>query len=219
MEIKTRVIRIKPGDAHQGRIDEVLEVLRQDELIVYPTDTFYGLGACAYSPSGVEKVYRIKRRDMSKPLPVAVADEAMLEDVAVRIPPLARVLAARFWPGPLMLVLKASYRIPEEICGPSGTVGVRCPAHAWTRALLKHAGFPITATSANISGTHEIADPEEALSLFRGKVSVIIHGGKTQGTAPSTVVDVSGKKPVILREGAVAVSRLKPYLPEDVESG
>jgi L-threonylcarbamoyladenylate synthase len=211
--MKTKIITIHREIAASDEIAEIVGVLRKDGVIVYPTETFYGLGVNGLSKKAIRKVFLLKKRDPFKPISVMISDLSMLQRVASDIPVSSYRLIQNFWPGPLTLVLRASSQLPEELKGEAGTVGVRLTSHGWVRSLVREAGFPITATSANISGETEISDPEKALELFEGVVDLIVDGGKTLGSFPSTVVDLSGEKPRLLREGAIPLSLIEKFLP------
>ncbi len=212
MKISTQLLKINVKTFEPEKARKMIEVLKRDGVIVYPTDTFYGLGANCFSEKAIEKIYRIKKREPSKPLSLVVADLQMLEELVTDIPHVFYSIGARFWPGPLTVILKASSRLPEAILGPSRTIGVRVPALSWLRDFLREASFPLTATSANISGQAETSVIEEARRVFEGKVELIVDGGKTRGGLPSTVLDLSSGRPKILREGAIKSSSLKEYL-------
>ncbi len=211
MAVKTCMIRIDQGGIAPAGALLISDVLRRDGVLVYPTETFYGLGALSSSKKGIKKVYRLKRRDRGKPLSIVIADTAMAEESAASIPPLFRVLAREFWPGPLTLVLKAKPVFPEDMLGPGGTLAMRVPGLPWLRELLHSLGEPITATSANISGEGEISDPERVVREFRGKADLIVDGGPTPGGLPSTIVDLTSAEPRILRAGAVPAGALRKY--------
>lgn len=213
----TQVIKINPLRIEQNKIKAVVEVLQKGGVIVYPTDTFYGLGASCFSERAVDRVYRLKKRKPSRPISILVSDADTVKevkDIAVDIPSLFWKLISKFWPGPLTIVLKASAKLPKSLLGPNRTIGVRQPAFLWLEELLRQVAFPITATSANISGDKEIADAEKVKDIFYGKVDLIVDGGKTKGILPSTVIDLTSEKPVILREGAVPRSQLEKHLKE-----
>ena len=212
MIIKTRIIKINPELAELDKIKMIAEVLEKEGIIAYPTDTFYGLGASCFSERAIRRIYRLKKRMPSKPLSILISDMDMAQDVSSDIPSLFWKLVGEFWPGPLPLVLKASPKLPRELLGPRDSIGVRQPALSWLRTMLKETSFPITATSANISGEKEIANPEKIIDSFYGKVDIIADGGETRGILPSTVVDLTSQKPEILREGAVPRSVLQKYL-------
>lgn len=210
--MRTRVFRIDPSGPEEGLLRTVAEILAADGVMAYPTETFYGLGASLFSKKGVRRIFRLKERDAGKPLSLIVSDIDMIERIAAEPPPVFRLLAGDFWPGPLTLVLKASPSFPPDLAGPGHTVAVRIPPAAWLRGLVADIGLPVTATSANVSGEKDVSDPAEVVRLFDGKVDVIVDGGPTPGGLPSTIVDISGDRPRLLREGAVAASALSAYL-------
>lgn len=208
----TRIVRVDPEIRVPAEIKIVAQILKSEGVIVYPTDTFYGLGVNCFSPSAIRRAYSLKKRDPSKPLAVVISDRDMLRSVAIDIPHLFDSVASEFWPGPLTIVLRASSLMPKALLGSQNTIGVRLPNHAWLRELIKTADFPITATSANIAGEAEISDPARVIQVFQGKVDCIVDGGMTRGGLSSTVVDMTAKKPSILRQGAIPSSQLERFL-------
>ncbi|MGD2294886.1 MAG: L-threonylcarbamoyladenylate synthase [Candidatus Aminicenantes bacterium] len=218
MNGETKILRIDPQRLAKGQIGTIADILRKGGVMAYPTDTFYGLGANCFSRKAVQRIYRLKKRGPSKPLSVLVSDRDMVRSLALEIPSLFWELTEEFWPGPLTLVLKASSALPGEMRGPGDSVGIRMPGVSWLQDLISEMDFPITATSANISGEKEIEDPQRVRDVFSGKVDLIVDGGKTGGIQPSTVVDISSSKLEILREGAVPRSRFEKYLKRDPKS-
>lgn len=212
MVIETRVIKINPRVVELTKIRSIAQFLKKPGVIAFPTDTFYGLGTDCFSPEKIKRIYQIKERKMEKPIPLMIAEVEEVKRIAREIPTVFWSLAEEFWPGPLTLVLKASPVLPPELLGHSQAIGVRLPAVPWLRELVKEAGFPLTATSANISGQKEIDHFERIKDIFWGKVDLIVDGGKTPGTRPSTVLDMTGEKPRILREGMVPATELRKYL-------
>ena len=212
MDIKTRVIKINPELVESDKIKIVATVLQEEGIIVYPTDTFYGLGASCFSEKAIQRIYHLKRREPSKPISIIISDIDMARDIAKDIPSSFWKMASEFWPGPLTLVLKASSMLPAGLLGPADSIGIRQPAVSWVRELLEETAFPITATSANISGEKEITNPGMIRDSFFGSVDLIVDGGETKGALPSTVIDLTSTKPVILREGVVPRSVLGKYL-------
>ncbi len=208
----TRFITLNPECLEPEKYDRVTRILNEGGVIVYPTDTFYGLGANCFSAAAVARIYALKKRDAAKPLLVVISDTDMADRVARDIPPLFRELASRFWPGPLTLILKAGSSLPRRLLGDGDSIALRLPDVLWLRALIRQAGFPVVATSANLSGEKEISTAEDALALFNGQVDLIVDGGRTAGVKPSTVVDLTGEKPRLVREGAVPKARLGKYL-------
>lgn len=212
MPIATRVIKINPNRIEADKIKKIAEVLKEEGVIVYPTDTFYGLGASCFSERAIKKIYRLKRRSLSKPLSLLVSGLDMVQSIASDIPSLFWELAEKFWPGPLTIILKASGQLPRSLLGPKNSIGIRLPGVLWLQKLMNEAGFPITATSANISGEKEITRPEKVMAIFYGRVALIADGGKAKGALPSTVLELTSPQAEILREGAVPRSLLEKYL-------
>jgi len=212
LKMKTEILTIDRDCEDGDSLLRIVGTLSRGGVIVYPTDTFYGLGASGFHSEAVRRVYRIKQRDESKPLSLVISDYGMLIEVAVDLPPGLPDLAEAFWPGPLTVLLPASSRLPGALLGGSRTGGVRIPDLRWLRELVRMAGFPLTATSANLSGGEEASAPGEVIRAFTGKVDLIVDGGDTAGGRPSTVLDLSVRPPEILRQGAVSRERLLPYL-------
>jgi len=212
--MNTKVIKIENQKYSNSDLNTIVSVLKKNGLIVYPTETFYGLGANCFSAEAVKKIFALKRRDRTKPLPVVISDLSMLDSVVEEIPSAAELLFRLYWPGPLTIIFPANPHLPEDLLGTTTSIGVRLPAHAGLRDLVKNAGFPITATSANISGEEELSDPERVFDAFAGKVDCIVAGGKTKGGSPSTLIDLTSPIPQILREGAISASELQKKLEE-----
>lgn len=206
--VKTLIVGIDPAAADASGLRAVAGILASDGVMAYPTETFYGLGAVCFSEKAVGRVFRLKGRDAGKPLSLVVSGMDMIERVAEEAPPAFQVLAGQFWPGPLTLVLRARPSFPAERTGPGRSIALRIPPAAWLRGLIGELGWPITATSANLSGSPEVSEPSEVRRLFDGKVDVIIDGGPAPGGLPSTIVDLTGAEPRVLREGAVPVSAI-----------
>lgn len=183
-------------------LSRALEILRRGGLVAFPTDTVYGLGALAFDKAAVENIYTAKDRPVEKAIPILLGSADDLPKVASYVPEMALTLAARFWPGPLTLVIPKHPDLPEVVSA-APTVGVRVPDHAATRALLQAAG-PLAVTSANLSGRSNPSTVEEVLAQLGGRIPLILDGGKTPGGVPSTVVDCLGVEPKILREGPIS---------------
>jgi L-threonylcarbamoyladenylate synthase len=209
LAVKTRIIRIPPDTVVSDSNEEIAAILRRDGVLAFPTDTFYGLGVNAFSAAAVGKIYEIKKREQGKPLSVVVADFEAAKSVAADPPGVFRILADEFWPGPLTLIVRAKPLFPAGMLGPGRTVAVRVPALTWLRKFLAECGFPLTATSANLSGGGEIDSAEVVRRAFDGLVDLIIDGGRTPGGAPSTIVDLTGPAPSVLRQGAIPSERLR----------
>jgi L-threonylcarbamoyladenylate synthase len=207
--MSARILKIDTEIIGADVILEIARAIRGGEVIVYPTDTFYGLGADCFSRSALSRIYEIKGRPLSKALPVLVSDAEMTRQLAAEIPAVFNRLSAAFWPGPLTLIFKAAPRLPDELVGPERTIGIRLPAPAWLRELVRLAGLPVVATSANVSGETEIDSGEAAVRQFAEKVDLVVDGGRTAGGRPSTVIDLTSGKPVLRRDGAIPRSIIK----------
>ena len=180
-------------------------LLRGGGLVAFPTESFYGLGANALDPQAVERVFTVKGRPDSKPLLVVVDSVEMAERLAAEIPPGARDLMTRYWPGPLTVVLRAAADVPRRLTAGTGTLGVRMPAHPVALALVRAARLPVTAPSANPSGAEPPTTARDVKRYFDGAVDLILDGGTTAGGAGSTIADCTVWPPRVLRQGPVTV--------------
>jgi L-threonylcarbamoyladenylate synthase len=201
----TRVLGIDPHCPDPGVLAGAAEALRRGELVAFPTETFYGLGAAALDAGAVRRVFEVKGRPESRPLLVLVDSEAMVEAVAAEVPAAARALMARHWPGPLTLVLRARPSVPAEVHAGTGTVGVRLSPHPVATGLVRALGGPVTAPSANLTGEPPPSDAAAVRRVFEGKIALILDAGPTPGGLPSTVLDVTVDPPRVIRAGAVVV--------------
>jgi L-threonylcarbamoyladenylate synthase len=187
-------------------IPTALAVLRAGGLVVFPTDTVYGVGALAFDEKAVESIYAAKERPVEKAIPVLIGETADLEKVAEEIPMFAIRLIARFWPGPLTVLVPKKPSLPAVVSATS-TVGVRVPDHQVARALLRLAG-PMAVTSANISSQPSPTTAEDVHEQLGGRIALIIDGGRTPGGIPSTLVDCTTNEIQILREGPISKEQL-----------
>ena len=191
-----------------------IDALRRGDVIVFPTETLYGLGADALNSEAVEKVFQLKGRDSRNPIPVLVAGPEMLRSLVSEIPPLAQKLMDRFWPGPLTLVLPAREDVPKPLQNASAGIAVRISSQPIATQLLKTLGRPLTATSANPSGKEPARTLQEGKRYFSGKVNVFLDGGRLTSKSGSTVVEVAEAAIEIIREGDIAAFELRRVLGE-----
>jgi L-threonylcarbamoyladenylate synthase len=195
----------------QTEIDAAVAWLMRDGLLVYPTETFYGLAADPRSPAAVEEIFRCKGRASTMALPLVAGDTLQVELAAPgwRRCALARSLAERFWPGPLTLLLDAKGRLAPGVVAADGSVAIRVTSHPVAGALARLFGFPLTATSANRSGMPPLRDGRAALLAIAADPRVaLLDAGPTPGGAPSTIVDPRHDPPSIVREGAIDASAI-----------
>ena len=201
----TRVVAVDGPHAASQRLDEAGAVLRRGGLGAFPTESFYGLGADALDAAAVARVFHAKGRPETKPVLVLVDSVTMAEALVTALSDGARELMARHWPGPLTLVLRARPHVPTALTAGTGTVGVRMAGHPVAVALVRAAGRPITAPSANPSGAPPPTTASEVRAYFPGGVDLILDGGQTAGGTGSTVADCTVWPPRLLRAGPIAL--------------
>ena len=183
--------------------------LRAGRLVAFPTETVYGLGANALDPAAVARLFAAKGRPATNPLIVHVADAAELPAVVSDVPHLAAKLIATFWPGPLTLVLPKNPAVPDAVTAGGPTVAVRCPNHPLALELLRAAGVPVAAPSANRSGELSPTTADHVLASLDGRIDFVLDGGACPGGLESTVLDATGPLPRLLRPGLVSVEQLQ----------
>jgi L-threonylcarbamoyladenylate synthase len=199
-------LRVSPADPEREALARAADVLARGGLVVFPTDTLYGLAADPRSAAGVARIYRAKGRVRERALPLVAGNLEQVEALSTGLSALTRRLAGRFWPGPLTLVVDVVPSVVPDVHGGAGTVAVRVPDQAVARALALSLGFPIVATSANRSGSPATSVADVAGSALEGEVDLILDGGPTTGGQPSTIVDARTDAPRLIREGAIPFS-------------
>ncbi len=214
MQIETDVIPIDPQNPDPAVIERAAALLRQGEVVVLPTETVYGLGADAFQPSALEKIFVAKGRPFNDPLIVHIAEYAMLEEVVASVPESARSVARAFWPGPLTLLLPRGPRVPGIVTAGLETVAVRMPAHPVAQALICRLASPVAAPSANRFMHVSPTTAQHALADLRGRVPLILDGGPCQVGVESTILDLSAEVPTILRPGGISLESLRTILPD-----
>lgn len=180
------------------------EIIRNGGIVVFPTETVYGIGVNGLDRNAVEKLYKIKERPLDKPISLLVSDFEMIEKVAQNITEVEYKLMKKFFPGPLTIILNKRDIVPDIVTSGGDTVGIRMPKEEITRKLIEYAGVPIAAPSANISGKPSGTNLQEIIQEFEGKVDYFIDGGKSKIGISSTIVKVIDEIPYILREGSIS---------------
>jgi L-threonylcarbamoyladenylate synthase len=193
-------------------LEDAVGALRDGELVVYPTETFYGIAADPFLPNALQKLFAIKGREANKPIALIAADSEMAFAIACEVPAIARRLATAFWPGPLTMVIPARRDFPPQLIGTDGGVGVRVSSHPIARALSSGLGHPITATSANLSGDPPASTIDAARKSLGTKVKVFLEGGILTAAAPSTVIACDADGFRVIRAGAMSESVLRAAL-------
>jgi L-threonylcarbamoyladenylate synthase len=193
-------------------LDRAAFVLARGGLVIFPTDTLYGLAADPRIPAAVERVFAIKGRPAGQPLPLIAASLAQVEQAFGEMTAATRLLAECFWPGPLTLVIDAGGRIAPAALGPDQTTAVRVPAHEVARGLSATLGFPIVSTSANRTGEPGAEEPDRAAGALGEGADLLLDAGRVDGGLPSTIVDARQKPPRLIRAGAIGFDLVRGAL-------
>lgn len=200
------------GPEGAAGISFAARLLREGKLVAFPTETVYGLGADALNAAAVARVFAVKGRPADNPLIVHVAGAAQMEKLAKNIPKEAWLLAGRFWPGPLTLVLESSNTVPKQATGGQDSVALRVPAHPVALSLLCKARVPVAAPSANLSGRPSPTTAAHVLDDLAGHIDAVLDGGSCQVGVESTVLDIRGGRPLLLRPGGVTPEEIASTL-------
>ncbi len=200
------VLAIDPERPDEAALLAAAEAVLRGGVIGFPTDTLYGLGCSLFDVSAVEMVARLKRRDPSLAVISLIPEPRQVLGLAVEVGDVARRLIERYWPGPLSLIFRAAPIVPPRVRGAGGTVALRCPKDTLCQALLDRIGGPVVASSANLSGQRPAETAEEVVRIFGNQLDLVLDGGPRRGGVPSTLVDVSGERPRLLRRGGLDVS-------------
>ena len=206
--MKTQVL---PATDTQA-LAHAVRLVRAGKVIAFPTDTVYGVGAHGFNERAIEQIYVVKDRPRDKAIPYLLANAADISLIAREVPEAARLLAAKFWPGGLTLVVPATARVPKILTAGGDTVAVRVPNQSTTRALIDAVGAPLATTSANLSSAPDPASAAEALAQLNGRIPFILDGGPTPGNVPSTVVDVTTDPPTVRRVGVISIEEIERAL-------
>jgi len=204
--MKSKILRDDPKG-----IERAARLILQGGVVAFPTETFYALGADALNEQAIQKVYEMKGREEEKPLLLLVAEKDWVPELIREIPPPAEKLIERFWPGPLTLIFEASGCIPARLTGHTGKVGIRVPGHPVARKLIRAVGRAVTGTSANPSGSPSASFAAEVIQALGEKVDAVLDGGRTAGGLGSTILDVSGPSPEMVRQGVVPAAELLAF--------
>ncbi len=200
--MNTHVLPLEQG------LNEALDRLRHGQAVAFPTDTVYGVGADGLSAGAVLQLYAIKDRPRTQAIPLLLADPADLVLVSSRVPTHAQLMAERYWPGGLTLVVPAAAHLPTELLAGGSTVAVRVPDHPVLRDLIRQLHHPLAATSANLHGYANPRTASDVVTQLGERLPLVLDGGATPGDIASTIVDVSGPVPRVLRQGVVQVDKV-----------
>ena len=206
---KIDIANLAPSD-----LREAAEFIREGKLVAFPTETVYGLGGNAYDSTASARIYAAKGRPSDNPLIVHISEFEEIKPLVKELPDVAKALADRFWPGPLTMILDKSDAIPKETTGGLDTVAIRMPSHPIANMLIKEAGVPIAAPSANASGRPSTTKAEHVIEDLSGRIDMIIDGGSSDIGLESTIVDLTVKPALILRPGYITIEMLREVIPD-----
>ena len=214
--MKTRIEKITENNEIENRdkIEAAGKIIREGGLVAFPTETVYGLGADALNPAASRKIYEAKARPSDNPLIIHIAEMDDLDKIVSEFPEQARNMAEYFWPGPLTMILKKSEAVPRETTGGLDTVAVRMPNHPVALALIRAGGGYIAAPSANTSGKPSPTTAEHVAQDMDGRISMILDGGAVGIGIESTIVDFTGKTPMVLRPGYLTPDKIRAVIGE-----
>lgn len=204
----SKVYHVDPENPNAEVVNLAATVLRDGGIVVFPTETVYGLGALADSKFGPHEIFEVKVRPTDMAIPLLVETEDALDTWGADVPDYAHRLAHEFWPGAITLVVKASERVPKDFRAPDGSIGLRSPDHELVMELIQAAGGPLFATSANTHGNPAPGSFDEIEPRIMSHADLVIDGGETTHQQASTVVLCTGDEPVVVREGAIPAERV-----------
>lgn len=202
------LVKVDPAHPEGEALWRAAEAVLRGGVIAFPSDTLYGLGCSLFDVEAVEMVARLKRRDPSLAVISLIPEPGQAHGLASEVSETAERLMAACWPGPLSLIFRAAPIVPARVQGAGGTVALRCPKDALCRALLASIGGPVVSSSANLSGQRPAETAEEVVRIFGNQLDLVLDGGPRTGGLASTLVDVSGARPRLLRRGALDVAAL-----------
>ncbi len=202
------------NEGMQGKIETAVDIISNGGVAAIPTDTLYGLAACAFDESAVMKVYELKGRPEGMALPLLLSEPEDIEKCAESVTDDAIALAKRFWPGAVTLVVRKRAEVPDIVTAGMETVALRVPDHPVPRGIAKLLGAPITGTSANLSGRPGLTTADAVRREFGDSIDFVLDGGDAEGGVASTIIDMTGEEARILREGAVSWDEISTVLAE-----
>ena len=212
--METIIKKIDMADLNPSDLSEAAEFIREGKLVAFPTETVYGLGGNAYDSTASARIYAAKGRPSDNPLIVHISEFEEIKPLVKKLPDEAKALADKFWPGPLTMILDKSEAIPKETTGGLDTVAIRMPSHKIANMLIKEAGVPIAAPSANASGRPSTTRAEHVIEDLSGRIDMIIDGGSSDIGLESTIVDLTVKPALILRPGYITIEMLREVIPD-----
>jgi L-threonylcarbamoyladenylate synthase len=206
--VDASIINIDPVSPAQSIMDRAGEIITEGGVLIFPTQSLYGLGANALDRDAVERIFSIKQRPAHKPLLILINRLSQMPSLVQAIPPAASRIMNSCWPGGVTLICHAAAHLPANLTAGTGKIGIRMPIHPVARELVRRVSFPVTGTSANLSGHPPSSNADDIDDAVRKAVDMVLDAGELKGGVGSTIVDVTTSPPSILREGIVASSRI-----------
>jgi tRNA threonylcarbamoyl adenosine modification protein (Sua5/YciO/YrdC/YwlC family) len=211
--VRPEIIKVHAVEPEPSLVNYVAERIRQGSVVGLPTDTFYGLAVDPYNLHAVERVYEIKERGRHKPLSLLIESAEQAEELAQELPDEFALLAEKFWPGPLTIIIKAAPRMPLKVTANSGNIAVRMPDSPVALAVLHALHWPITATSANLAGATECTTAAGVVEQMGDRVQLVVDGGQTPRSVPTTIINLTENgRWSLQREGAISLAAIEDVL-------
>ena len=204
----SRLLKIHSDESLKEGLNEAVKIISKGGIVAFPTESFYGLGVDATNSDAIKRLFRVKKRDPGLPILVFISSIEELPKYAVAIPSKAKKMGEKFWPGGLTMLFKSSPVFPSVLTAGKEKIGIRISGHPLVGALMKALSFPITGTSANISGSPPCVKAEQVKECLGNDLDLILDGGATQGKYPSTLLDVTTDPPLMIREGIVKTEKI-----------
>ena len=208
---KNKVYKINCCHPDHKIINQTAEIIKRGGIVIFPTETLYGLGTVFDNKKSIAQIYQLRKRPKNMALLILIASKNDLNKYAHTKPFVKRIIQNN-WPGPLTIILKKKKTVPNFVTANKKTVAIRMPENKFLLALIKKIGRPIVAPSANLSGGKSPMTAQETFKVFFGKVDLILDGGKTKYQQESTILDLTGKKPQIIREGAISRKKIERFI-------
>jgi len=200
------LLTVDPEHPERRALEAVAQAFMRGGVVAFPTDTLYGLGCSLFDVAAVELIGKLKRRAPHHAYISLIPEPSQADGLALSVSPVARRLIRQFWPGPLSLIFVAAEIVPAAVRGDGGTIALRCPKDVLSHALLMRFGGPVVSSSANLSGQRPAETAAEVVGYFGSQLDLVLDGGPRRGGVPSTLVDVSGPRPKLLRRGELDVT-------------
>jgi L-threonylcarbamoyladenylate synthase len=206
--IYSKIVPVDPDHPDQGTIHRAARIIGRNGVVIFPARCLYGVAAKALDETAVQRVFDLKQRPRNNPILILIPDRTHLERLVVSVPPAAEKLMDAFWPGNLTLVFCARTHIPDILTAGTGRIGIRVPIHPVARALVESLGYPVTGTSANLSGQASCFQTDQLDPFITDHADLILNAGTLKGGKGSSIVDVTLSPPVIIREGEVSSEQI-----------